>query len=364
MKHSGKRSLSSLMVSGGAGFIGSALIRYLFGRKDFTGRIVNVDKLTYAGNPAGLLEVERSHGDGGSGRYAFERADIADLDRMKEILRRYEVDTVIHLAAETHVDRSIHGPAEFIRTNIVGTFALLEAARDYWQASDGRLFHHVSTDEVYGSLGPEGSFCEETPYDPRSPYSASKAGSDHLVAAYYHTYGLPVTRSNCSNNYGPYQFPEKLIPLMILNMLEGKKLPVYGDGRNVRDWLYVEDHADAIWRIVREGEEGESYNVGGGNEWENIRLVETLCDLVAEETGKSPEGLRALISHVEDRKGHDRRYAINFDKIRSRLGWQPTHDFHAGLAETVRWYLTNPEWVTSVRTGAYRDWIERQYGSL
>lgn len=355
------RLLSNVMVTGGAGFIGSAVIRNLFSREDFHGSIINVDTLTYAGNPANLSEIEDVHGARGSGRYHFERADISDAKTIERIFAQYEVDTVIHLAAESHVDRSIEGPAQFVRTNIVGTFTLLEAARKRWDGRSGCIFHHVSTDEVYGSLGPTGYFFEDTAYDPRSPYSASKAASDHLSMAYHHTYGLPVTMSNCSNNYGPYQFPEKLIPLMILNMSEGVRLPVYGDGKHVRDWLYVDDHADAIYRIVCRGREGESYNVGGGNESENINLIETLCDLMAEETGTPAASYRNLITFVTDRKGHDRRYAINSDKIRRELGWKPAHDFETGLRMTVRWYLENPEWIEAVRSGAYQEWIKKQY---
>ena len=299
-----KRPLSSIMVTGGAGFIGSNLIRMLFSSLEFSGRVVNVDKLTYAGNPANLADVEKAHG---GDRYAFEQVDICDAEAVRGVMTRYGVDTVIHLAAESHVDRSILGPRAFIDTNIVGTFTLLEAARAVWKDRTDVLFHHVSTDEVFGSLGDAGFFFETTPYDPRSPYSASKASSDHLVRAYHHTYNLPVTLSNCSNNYGPYQFPEKLIPVMILNMLERKPLPVYGKGENIRDWLYVMDHASAIWAIVSRSELGETYTVGGENEWRNIDLVKELCGLMAEATGDPVDDYLALIKYVTDRPGHDRR---------------------------------------------------------
>ncbi|MDR3123430.1 MAG: dTDP-glucose 4,6-dehydratase, partial [Treponema sp.] len=270
------RSLTNILVTGGAGFIGGNFIRFLLEKApEFSGRIINLDALTYAGNPAGLADIERSHG---GGRYFFERGDIGDHGLVESLFARYDIDTVVHFAAESHVDRSILGPEAFLKTNVMGTFVLLDTARRAWKTADGgirhdALFHHVSTDEVYGSLGETGRFTETTPYDPRSPYSASKAASDHLAMAYRHTYGLPVTLSNCSNNYGPYQFPEKLIPLMILNMLEGKPLPVYGDGRNIRDWVYVEDHNNAVWAIMRGGAAGEKYNIGGENEWENIRLL-------------------------------------------------------------------------------------------
>ena len=277
------------------------------------------------------------------------------------MFKDFDIDAVVHFAAESHVDRSILGPKDFITTNIIGTFNLLEAARAAWQNRNGVLFHHVSTDEVFGSLGDTGAFAESTPYNPRSPYSASKAASDHLVRAYFHTYGLPVTISNCSNNYGPFQFPEKLIPVMILNMIEGKPLPVYGDGLNVRDWLYVTDHADAIMDVLRQGVPGETYNIGGENEWTNIDLIHSLCEIVASETGKSPEALKSLITYVKDRPGHDKRYAIDCSKIKTELGWSQEHTFAEGLKETVRWYLDNQDWIDSVRSGEYRKWIEANY---
>lgn len=353
------RSLKSILVTGGAGFIGVNFIRYLFEKAGFEGRLINLDMLTYAGNPASLADIEKKHPE----RYIFVRGDIRDRTVVERIFTEYTIDTVVHFAAESHVDRSILGPEAFISTNVMGTFTLLEAARKFWNGSDEVLFHHVSTDEVYGSLGKEGYFTESTPYDPRSPYSASKAGSDHLVQAYHHTYGLPVTLSNCSNNYGPYQFPEKLIPLMIMNMLEGKALPVYGDGKNIRDWLYVEDHASAVWRILKDAPSGESYNVGGENEWENITLLNRLIEIVAEKSGQDPETIRTSITYVKDRPGHDRRYAIDCDKIKQDLGWTQSLSFEEGLARTVDWYLKNPEWTESIRSGEYQDWIAKNYGS-
>ncbi len=352
------RDPRTVLVTGGCGFIGSNFIRYLFENAGFEGTVVNVDALTYAGNPLNLADIAERHG---GVRYAFHRADIRDSGAMRELFGRYPVDAVVHFAAESHVDRSILGPALFVETNITGTANLLEAAREAWGDRQDVLFHHVSTDEVFGSLGSEGSFREDTPYAPRSPYSASKAASDHLVRAWHHTYGLPVTISNCSNNYGPWQFPEKVIPLMILNLLAGKPLPVYGDGRNVRDWLYVEDHAEAVWSIVRSGRPGETYLVGGENEWENIRLVEYLCDAFARLRGADPGRCRSLITFVKDRPGHDLRYAVECGKAKEELGWRQRHSFSAGLDETIRWYLDHPEWVKQVRSGEYRGWIERNY---
>ena len=352
------RKLLNIMVTGGAGFIGSNFIRNLFALKDFSGKIVNVDKLTYAGNPENLSDIEKRFG---GGRYFFEHADVCDHGRIRGIFEKYEIDSVLHFAAESHVDRSIFGPGEFIQTNIMGTFTLLEVAREMWKDRDDVLFHHVSTDEVYGSLGDTGYFFENTPYDPRSPYSASKASSDHLVLAYHHTYGLPVTLSNCSNNYGPYQFPEKLIPLMILNMKEEKPLPVYGDGRNIRDWLYVDDHNSAVWMIMNRGKSGETYNIGGENEWENIKLVNVLCEKTAARMGKDGDYYKRLITYVKDRPGHDRRYAINCDKLKKEIGWRQSVDFDRGLDRTVAWYLDNTEWIARVRSGEYRKWIEKNY---
>ncbi len=354
-----KRQLTNVLVTGGAGFIGSNFIRYMMSRDDFDGGIINVDKLTYAGNPASLEDVSDKFG---GTRYFFEKADICDAEAMKAVFEKYSIDTVVHFAAESHVDRSIHGPAEFISTNIMGTFTLLETSRAFWTGKEGVHFHHISTDEVYGSLGNTGYFEETTAYDPRSPYSASKASSDHLVKAYHHTYGLPVTISNCSNNYGPYQFPEKLIPLMISNMLEGKSLPIYGDGKNIRDWLHVDDHNSAVWAILRGGVNGETYNIGGENEWENIKLVNSLCEKLAAQTGEKPETYKSLITYVKDRSGHDRRYAIDCSKIKRDLGWKQSYSFSAGLDMTISWYLNNREWSDNIKSGDYLQWIEKNYG--
>ena len=346
-----------ILVTGGAGFIGGNFIRHVFRQTGFAGSIVNFDKLTYAGNPHSLADVAAQYG----GRYRFVQGDIADASDVNTVFRDYDVDTVVHFAAESHVDRSIHGPGEFIKTNIVGTYTLLEAARDVWGARTDVRFHHVSTDEVYGSLGPTGLFVETTAYDPRSPYSASKAASDHLVNAWHHTYGLPVTMSNCSNNYGPYHFPEKLIPLMIENLLADKPLPVYGDGLNVRDWLYVEDHASALWAILTNGRTGETYNVGGENEWTNIELVRFLCRRLAEIQGKEPAAYDRLVTFVKDRPGHDRRYAIDCTKLKNELDWKQSVTFEQGLDETIRWYLNHRDWVRQVTSGEYRAWTALQY---
>lgn len=345
------REPRSLLVTGGAGFVGSAFVRYLLGPARFEGTLVNLDLMTYAGNLENVASVEKD------ARYRFVRGDIGDGELVARLVREHAVDTIVHFAAESHVDRSIVGPGAFIETNVVGTFRLLEVAR----AAKNVHFHHVSTDEVFGSLGPTGAFREDTPYQPNSPYSASKAASDHLVRAYAHTYGLSITLSNCSNNYGPHQFPEKLIPLMILNLVEGKPLPVYGDGLNVRDWLYVDDHAEAVWSIVRRGRAGETYNVGGEGERTNLEIVRLLIERVAAETGKLRTELEELVTFVRDRPGHDRRYAIDFGKIEGELGWSPRRDLASGLADTVRWYLGNPGWIERVRTGAYRDWLRENY---
>ena len=352
------RKLENVMVTGGAGFIGANFIRYIFNQDDFKGKVVNVDKLTYAGNIYNLTEIQEKHGDE---RYFFHREDICDFEKMKELILLYDIDTIVNFAAESHVDRSISGPGEFINTNINGTFSLLEAARDLWQGRSDVLFHHVSTDEVYGSLGDTGYFHETTAYDPRSPYSASKAASDHLVKAYYHTYSIPVTVSNCSNNYGPYQFPEKLIPLMIMNLMEEKELPVYGDGKNIRDWLYVEDHNSAVWLIMKKGTTGETYNIGGENEWENIKLVETLCGTMAKVQSKGEDYYKSLIAFVKDRPGHDRRYAIDCSRIKNELGWKQSVNFSEGLEKTVKWYMDNLEWCGRVKSGEYREWLEKHY---
>jgi len=344
-----------ILVTGGAGFIGSNFLNLLVpNHPEHT--FVNVDTLTYAANLANLASLANAK------NYTLERADIADAVVVMELFERQRPDLVVHFAAESHVDRSIVGPRDFIRTNIEGTFNLLEACRKQWKASSG-LFHHVSTDEVYGSLGATGFFTEETRYDPSSPYSASKASSDHLVRAYARTYGMRTRITNCSNNYGPYQFPEKLIPLMILNCLERKPLPVYGRGENVRDWLYVTDHCQAIWRVIESGKDGETYNIGGNNEVKNIDVVHTICKTVAAQTGGSSAELEGLITYVQDRPGHDLRYAIDAGKVRAELGWAPTESFQTGLGKTVSWYLNNPAWVAQVRSGEYRKWLELNYAS-
>jgi dTDP-glucose 4,6-dehydratase len=345
-------------VTGGAGFIGSNFIRYLFEQKDFKGKVINFDALTYAGNPENLQDIAAQYKE----RYQLVQGDITDTVAVKKTFKEHQPELIVHFAAESHVDRSIHGPEAFIRTNVMGTFYLLEAAKEIWAGREDVLFHHVSTDEVYGSLGETGQFFETTPYDPRSPYSASKASSDHLVRSFIHTYHFPATISNCSNNYGPYHFPEKLIPLMIENMLAGKPLPVYGDGQNIRDWLYVVDHAEAIWKIVSHSPIGETWNVGGGNEWTNLKLVHELCDKMAEATKLPKDHFKKLITFVKDRPGHDRRYAINFDKINKALGWKPRHAFDEGLKSTIAWVLENRAWVERVKSGAYREWMNTQYG--
>lgn len=339
-----------VLITGGAGFIGSAVVRLLVNELNI--QVVNLDALTYAGNLDSLTPVA-THPN-----YRFIRADIRDSATLATLFADEQPDAVMHLAAESHVDRSIDGPADFIDTNIVGTYRLLEAARSYWTTLSGERrdnfrFHHVSTDEVYGSLGPEGLFHETTPYQPNSPYSASKAASDHLVRAWHHTYGLPVVTTNCSNNYGPYQFPEKLIPLIILNGLENKPLPIYGTGHNVRDWLYVEDHARALWTVLTQGRLGETYNIGGEAERTNLDVVETLCDLLdARLPGARPR--RELIRFVTDRPGHDARYAMDIEKIRTELGWTPAESFESGLAKTVDWYLNHRPWWQAIRDGRYQ----------
>jgi dTDP-glucose 4,6-dehydratase len=355
--------VQNLLITGGCGFIGTNFIRYLLSESDtgasasFDGRIINVDKLTYAGNPENLAGHEEKF----PGRYHFIQADICDHRGLTEIFKRFKIDAVCHFAAESHVDRSIVAPDAFVQTNIVGTFNLLELVRE--NQDEIQLFHHISTDEVFGSLGEQGYFTEQTAYDPSSPYSASKAGSDHLVRAYSRTYGLPVTISNCSNNYGPYQFPEKLIPLMILNSLEGKSLPVYGDGMNVRDWLYVTDHCRAIWLIMQDGRRGETYNIGGRCEMPNIEVVEMICDILDRKTPDKNIGpRRELITFVKDRPGHDRRYAIDCAKLQNELGWSPDESFATGLEKTIGWYLENRDWVARVRSGEYKKWVHQQYG--
>jgi dTDP-glucose 4,6-dehydratase len=349
--------MENMLITGGCGFIGSNFIRYLLQESDFSGRIINVDELTYAGNPENLIDIKDEHPD----RYVFIKADICNQGKMERIFRDYSIDTICHFAAESHVDRSILGPDAFIRTNIMGTFRLLECSRK--NQHQIKRFHQISTDEVFGSLGTEGRFTEVTPYRPNSPYSASKAASDHMVRAYYKTYGLPITISNCSNNYGPYQFPEKLIPLMILNAMDSKPLPVYGDGRNVRDWLYVRDHCSAVWTIMKNGRTGETYNIGGDSEMENIRIVERICDILDDlMDGKDLKPRRGLITFVKDRPGHDRRYAIDSTKLQQELHWGPVESFESGLIKTVQWYLDHKEWTDRVISGEYQSWIKEQYG--
>ena len=361
----------NVLVTGGAGFIGSNFIHYLFEHSSFRGSVIAVDSLTYAGNLENLVEIDRTYG---GTRYFFEKADICDGEKMEQVFEKYHVDAVIHFAAESHVDRSIYGPAEFIRTNIQGTFILLETARKSWQDRQDVLFHYVSTDEVYGSLGETGYFYEHTSFDPRSPYSASKASACHLVKSYFHTYGLPVTISNCSNNYGPYHFPEKLIPLMVTNAMDGKPLPIYGDGKNIRDWLYVADHCEAIHAVVNRGKRGDDYNIGGESEKTNIEVVTAICDILEElytlkdnpNVKNFPAGVtdyKGLITFVRDRPGHDRRYAVNIDKIQKELGWRPRVDFSTGLRQTIQWYIDNPGWVENVRSGEYKKWLEKNYQS-
>ena len=340
------------LVTGGAGFIGSAVVRSLLAATDH--QVLVVDKLTYAGNLDSLQSLESDP------RYSFARADISDAGTMRDLIRRFEPDVIMNLAAETHVDRSIDGPADFIQTNIVGTFVLLQEALAYWRGLDatrgaGFRFHHISTDEVFGSLGMEGHFTEDSPYDPNSPYSASKASSDHLVRAWAHTYGLPILITNCSNNYGPFQFPEKLVPLVILNGLEGKPLPVYGAGDNVRDWLYVDDHATALIAVAERGQPGRTYAIGGSQERRNIDVVRAICRCLDDIAPDARIGAReALIIFVADRPGHDRRYAIDSTRVQSELGWKPAESFETGLAKTVRWYLENRTWWERVRSGVYR----------
>lgn len=340
-----------ILVTGGAGFIGSALIRHLIAKSDH--EIINLDALTYAASLESLASIENNP------RYRFHQADICNKNAVRQVLREHQPDGIIHLAAESHVDRSIDGPEAFIQTNIVGTYRLLEAAREYYDSLTGERrqrfrFHHVSTDEVYGSLGSDGLFTEDTPYAPNSPYSASKASSDHLVRAWHHTYGLPTVLTNCSNNYGPYQFPEKLIPLMIGNALQGRALPVYGDGSNIRDWLYVDDHAAALQRVFEHGQLGEQYNIGGHNEVTNLELVKTLCTELDALAPDAKLGAREqLITFVEDRKGHDQRYAIDASKMAKELDWTPRETLQTGLRRTIQWYLDNGEWMDSIRSAGY-----------
>lgn len=351
-----------ILVTGGAGFIGSAVVRHII--KNTNNDVLNVDKLTYAGNLESLKEVDQNS------RYQFSQTDICDRKALDVLFKEFQPDLVMHLAAESHVDRSITGSAAFIETNIIGTYQLLEAARHYWnKLNDDKKtafrFHHISTDEVYGDLeGTDNLFHETTSYAPSSPYSASKASSDHLVRAWNRTYGLPVVITNCSNNYGPYHFPEKLIPLVILNALKGKALPIYGKGDQIRDWLYVEDHARALYKVVTEAKVGETYNIGGHNEQKNIDVVKSICELLEELAPNKPEGVNHyvdLITYVKDRPGHDLRYAIDATKIKEDLGWVPEESFETGLRKTVEWYLNNQEWVENVQSGEYKNWVQQQY---
>lgn len=349
-----QRVVKNILVTGGAGFIGSAFIRYLLAPStDFQGLCVNLDALTYAGNLENLASIEQDS------RYLFEKGDIQNGAFVEHLCQEHAIDTIIHFAAESHVDRSILGPQAFVETNIMGTFQLLEVVRK----NPHIHFHHVSTDEVYGSLGETGYFTEETPYQPTSPYSASKAASDHLVRAYNHTYGLSCCVSNCSNNYGPFHFPEKLIPVMILNCLDKKPLPVYGEGINVRDWLYVDDHAQALYQLLQYGKKGETYNIGGESEWRNIDLIHEMIRIISNIQGTDPKELEALITFVKDRPGHDLRYAIDCSKIKREIGWSPSHTFQEALEKTIRWYIENMKWVENIHTGAYRQWLELNYSN-
>lgn len=354
------RKLKNILVTGGAGFIGSNFIRYLFETEHFAGRIVNLDALTYAGNISNLADIQEKF----SARYIFVHGNICNKTLVKNIFEKYAIDTVVHFAAESHVDRSILEPEVFLQTNVIGTQILLSAALDAWSHDSdmsGYLFHHISTDEVYGALGATGSFTESTAYNPRSPYSASKAASDHLVKAYHSTYNLPVTISNCSNNYGPYQFPEKLIPLMIMNIKAGKSLPVYGDGLQIRDWIYVDDHNAAVYKILHEGRLGETYNIGAENEWSNIALLKKLIAIVSKKCSLDESEVLKTISHITDRPGHDRRYAIDPAKIKRELRWQPHINFDEGLERTVDWYLQHQAWIDNIISGEYMQWLEKNY---
>jgi dTDP-glucose 4,6-dehydratase len=347
--------MQTILITGGAGFIGSHLTR-LFVKKYPNYNIVNLDKLTYAGNLENLKDVEHS------ANYTFVKGDITDLVFLRELFAKYNFTGVLHCAAESHVDRSISDPLAFINTNIVGTASLLIAAKEYWNGNyEGKTFYHISTDEVYGSLGEEGFFYETTAYDPRSPYSASKASSDHIVRAFYHTYHFPIKMSNCSNNYGPYHFPEKLIPLCINNIINNKPLPIYGKGENVRDWLYVEDHVIAIDSIFHKGKIGETYNIGGHNEWTNIALVKELCKQMDEKLGREKGTSEKLITYVTDRAGHDLRYAIDATKLKDELGWLPSLQFEEGISKTIDWYLNNKEWLDEVTSGNYQQYYSKQY---
>ncbi len=349
------KKATSILITGGAGFIGSHVVRH-FVKKYPDYKIYNLDALTYAGNLENLRDVEDS------GNYEFIKADITDAAHIERLFQEYKFENVIHLAAESHVDRSISDPLSFVKTNIIGTLNLLNSFKSIWKNNFGdKLFYHISTDEVYGSLGETGLFEETTAYSPNSPYSASKASSDHFVRAYGETFDIPFLISNCSNNYGPYQFPEKLIPLMIHNIIKNKELPVYGDGKYTRDWLYVLDHVEAIDEIFHNGKIGETYNIGGLNEWQNIDVIRLLCSILDNKLGREPKSSEELIKYIKDRPGHDRRYAIDASKIQNELGWKPRHDFKEGLENTVDWYLNNEEWLRNITTGEYRDYYEKQY---
>lgn len=350
----------NILVTGGAGFIGSAVIRHII--QNTSNQVLNIDKLTYAGNLESLKEIDQHP------NYQFKQIDICDTEQITAAIEAFRPNAIMHLAAESHVDRSIDGPATFIQTNIVGTYTLLEATRKYWMSLEGESqqnfrFHHISTDEVYGDLeGTTDLFTETTSYAPSSPYSASKASADHLVRAWHRTYGLPVIVTNCSNNYGPYHFPEKLIPLVILNALDAKPLPVYGNGQQIRDWLFVEDHARALYKVVTKGEVGETYNIGGHNEKQNIEVVKTICKILDElKPQANGQAYESLITYVKDRPGHDLRYAIDATKIQNELGWTPTETFETGIRKTVEWYLNNQEWVAHIQSGEYQSWLEKQY---
>ena len=346
-----------ILITGGAGFIGSHLTR-LFVTKYSDYQVVNLDKLTYAGNLENLTDIEDAP------NYTFVKGDIEDMELIKSLFEKYHFTAVLHCAAESHVDRSITDPLAFVRTNVLGTASLLQVAKEAWKENmEGKLFYHISTDEVYGSLGDEGFFVEETPYDPRSPYSASKASSDHFVRAYFHTFHLPILISNCSNNYGPFHFPEKLIPLCIHNIIHNKPLPIYGKGLNVRDWLFVEDHVRAIDTIFHHGKIGETYNIGGHNEWKNIDIIKELCVQMDKKLGREEGSSEKLITYVKDRAGHDLRYAIDATKLKNDLGWKPSLQFEEGLSKTIDWYLTNSKWLEDVTSGAYTSYYEKQYGS-
>ena len=348
--------MKKILITGGAGFIGSHVIR-LFVNKYPDYAIVNLDALTYAGNLENLRDIENAP------NYSFVKGDITDDTFINQLFADHSFDAVIHLAAESHVDRSILDPLSFVKTNVIGTAVLLNAAKQSWKNMEGKLFYHVSTDEVYGSLGETGFFTEETPYDPRSPYSASKASSDHLVSAYFHTYGLPMVISNCSNNYGSHQFPEKLLPLMINNIVHSKPLPIYGKGENVRDWLWVNDHARAIDVIFHHGKLGDTYNIGGFNEWKNIDIVHLLCSIMDKKLGRTDGESAKLITYVKDRAGHDMRYAIDATKLNKELGWEPSLQFEEAMDKTIDWYLANPEWIQSVTSGSYKQYYDQQYTS-